>query len=370
MTDIKGWRRIMSGGNYLPQIDGLRFIAIFLVVFYHVIRNYTTNTSNLSMDQVDFILKQLDLGRKGVELFFVISGFILAVPFNKAFRTNSKIDLKKYFLRRLTRLEPPYILIMTIMMIVYIFLKHVPVNVVIPHYFASLLYSHFLFYPNTLPLINGVAWSLEIEIQFYIITPILANIFRIKAPYRKLLIFISILFFAILNEGYSFSYQTIINYLHYFLIGYLLSDFFLDKKNQGNYSIPSVAVILLLILVVIPFDIFFSKYISEIIYITCIFLSYYFVIINNKAKFFFQNSFITIVGGMCYSIYLIHLPIIGIINITFRHLGLFADSYFYLAFYFTVNFILILIISALYYKYIERPCMNPNWYKKFIPKKR
>ncbi len=50
-------------------------------------------------------------GDRGVELFFVISGMILAMPFARQYLTDGKsVSLRKYYMRRVTRLEPPYIL--------------------------------------------------------------------------------------------------------------------------------------------------------------------------------------------------------------------------------------------------------------------
>src|SRR5262245_10743057 len=54
-------------------------------------------------------------GRYGVQLFFIISGFILALPFAAERLAGARpVRLKAFYLRRLTRLEPPYFLVLTI----------------------------------------------------------------------------------------------------------------------------------------------------------------------------------------------------------------------------------------------------------------
>jgi peptidoglycan/LPS O-acetylase OafA/YrhL len=98
----------------MPEIDGLRFLAIISVLLFHFngfIFNKSQPISNtVFLNKLNFVLGH---GHLGVELFFVISGFILALPFaNSYLKSKKKDNIKSYFTRRLTRLEPPYILIM------------------------------------------------------------------------------------------------------------------------------------------------------------------------------------------------------------------------------------------------------------------
>ena len=79
-------RRITSSSLFIPEIDGLRFLAIFLVVVYHVsgevvLRGKFIVASAPFFHQI--VYRFLNNGYKGVLLFFTISGFILALPFAK-----------------------------------------------------------------------------------------------------------------------------------------------------------------------------------------------------------------------------------------------------------------------------------------------
>ena len=70
-------RRITSDGNFIPQIDGLRLLAIALVIVDHI-HGQIANHVGIAWPA---LLSFADGGRRGVKFFFVISGFILGLPF-------------------------------------------------------------------------------------------------------------------------------------------------------------------------------------------------------------------------------------------------------------------------------------------------
>jgi len=103
--------RVTSGGNFIPEIDGLRFLAIGSVLLFHV--NYSLSRAyHWTMKPWEqTISNALSRGTLGVELFFVISGFILAQPFvRQRLLGGQPVSIRGFYKRRLTRLEPPYIL--------------------------------------------------------------------------------------------------------------------------------------------------------------------------------------------------------------------------------------------------------------------
>jgi len=218
---LQKFERVTSSGLFLPEIDGLRFIAIILVIIFHSqsVINLNNNYDTLNKSEY-FKIFEIIVGNgwQGVELFFTISGFILGLPFAKYyFYRNSKVNLKTYFIRRLTRLEPPYI----ILMIIYFFITIIKDSGNILFWFHNLLthltYTHNIFMQPDKYLVS-VAWSLEIEVQFYILAPIISIVFAIEKVKKKVnfsnkynFIFISTVLFTVRNFNNLFVFTLFSN---------------------------------------------------------------------------------------------------------------------------------------------------------------
>src|SRR6185436_17416816 len=140
----------------------------------------STHLFNGKLFNNPYIISVLLEGGHGVSFFFMISGFILALPFIKEkMPGGSPVSLKKYYLRRLTRLEPPYLAALLLSFILLVLVKGQSFAGLLPHLGASSVYMHNIIYNNPSSVL-GVAWSLEVEVQFYILAPFLCFIFLIK----------------------------------------------------------------------------------------------------------------------------------------------------------------------------------------------
>ena len=85
------FRRITTQKRFIPQIDGLRSVAISSVVLYHIFAALERGAIPSPAFHPD-----ADLSKRGVELFFAISGFILGVPFASRYLLNTpKVKLKQ-----------------------------------------------------------------------------------------------------------------------------------------------------------------------------------------------------------------------------------------------------------------------------------
>lgn len=347
------FHRLTSGGKYIPEIDGLRFMAIASVVSFHLyvqlVRYYGLHLASLPATL-------LGNGEHGVRLFFVISGFILAMPFASHWlRATPPPNLKHYFLRRITRLEPPYFLNLFLCTILLVIVNHIGLATLLPHLLASLLYSHNLFYGG-MSSINPVAWSLEVEIQFYVLMPVLALIFAISKVWaRRTLLVAAMVVAALLQAHWATPPRlqlSIANYIQFFLAGFLLADFHLAYPKSGKQwrwdalSVIGWPMVFLLngvlLQVLLPF-------IAMILY----WAAFHGPVMNRL----FRLPVITAIGGMCYTIYLFHFLVIAFAT---RLLGHSAPPLVFVA----VSLILTAIVSSLYFLLIERPCMDREWPRK------
>ena len=366
--------RITSGGKFIAEIDGLRFLAIFPVLIQHMserLQSYAPVAFiGLEKDPVAFTASR---GFIGVYIFFVISGFVLALPFAAHYLKGSRsIPLKNYFWRRVTRLEPPYILLMTFFFFVLVFLRSASFGELFPHYLASIFYLHNIIYNDFTP-INPVAWSLEIEVQFYLVAPFLAALFfRFKQVlFRRGLLVVSLLGILLLQQ-YLGWYRlpmrlTLLGNLHLFLAGFLLADIFLVEWKDGWKKSAGWDVLLLFILP-LPFFLWGREFFSWLVFPFLLLLVFVAVFKSRYFNRFFTSSWITAIGGMCYTIYLIHLPLAELL-IRFTgglRLGeaFLPNLLLQLAFYLPLTF----VVSVFFFLFLEKPCMDKHWPQKVGPR--
>ncbi|MFT5890066.1 MAG: peptidoglycan/LPS O-acetylase OafA/YrhL [Dokdonia sp.] len=371
------FKRITSSGSFIPEVDGLRFIAIASVVIMHASVYIMIKDQSNYVDVFDFELlgKILHHAMLGVPIFFAISGFILGLPFAKYHLNNGKpISLKTYFIRRLTRLEPPYIIALTLLFFGYvIFFKTIDFDTGLKSYLSSLIYSHNVIYSGVhpFPLLNPNLWSLEIEIQFYILAPILAYIFSVKSVLvRRGALIAAALLFTIYNVYYTLPFLSIVRYFHYFLVGFLLADLYVSKsiifpKTRLDALFGFFFFVFIWVFETEDFTSHVAKSAWEVIQLVSIFFLFYYVIFH-KALTFLSYPFITNIGGMCYSIYMLHSPIIYVFGKYIIKFNFSKYAVLNFSIYLILLLSVILIISAIFFQLIERPCMERDWHKKLF----
>jgi peptidoglycan/LPS O-acetylase OafA/YrhL len=348
-------------------MDGLRFAAIGMVVLFHL-NGYLMAKSTacaVSRAQFDWLAPVALVGFRGVELFFVISGFILALPFAAHhIKGKPSVDLRKYYLRRLTRLEPPYIVALLGLFFLAFWVKgRSPANFY-PHLGASLFYMHSLIYGTFSPAL-GVAWSLEIEVQFYLLVPLLTLLFAIESPtFRR--VGLAMLILATLTAQSLFLRHnprvslSILAYLQFFLIGFLLADVFLvhwgeAPRRSMTWDLVALAGWPLLFLLLR------SNTLTHWFFPVWLFLLYCAAFLGKLTNRVFSNRWITAIGGMCYSIYLIHYEVISAAGRFTKGIAADAPYWAYLALQFILVGSVVVAACGLYFIVIEKPCMRRDW---------
>jgi peptidoglycan/LPS O-acetylase OafA/YrhL len=352
------FQRITTQKRFIPQIDGLRFVAIGSVVLFHI---YAALERGAVPPPIAF---NTDLAKRGVELFFAISGFVLGVPFASRYLLGaSEVDLKQYFLRRLTRLEPPYFISIFVCAAMQIVWSHRPASDIGPHVLASFGYLHNMIYGAFPGAVNGVAWSLEIEVQFYVLVPLLTTLFAISNSLVRRVVILALMLWAGLlsNPLYPMLHlhASIAYYLSFFLAGFLVCDLYLTRaawkqsflwdalamcgwplvwllgRNSGHVILPFVIVVLYLAA-------FRGRICSAV----------------------FSNQVITNIGGMCYSIYLFHFLVIYAVKHFTAPLHIGQNFWVYYALQATLILPAVLLICGTFFLLIERPCMDREWPRK------
>lgn len=354
----------------MPEIDGLRFVAIALVVLYHF--HGLLFISKGVPDAHDSIRPMVEHGYRGVNLFYVISGFILGLPFAAHYlKGKPGVSLGAYFLRRITRLEPPYFINLLICFTLLVLIDGASPRTLLPHLGASLVYLHNLWFGQQ-STINAVAWTLEVEVQFYCLAPVLALIFRMRSrPARRAVLAGTILLIGIVQTQYwdapARAKLTILYAIQFFLTGLLLADIYVADWNERppihwRWDLVS--------LLCWPFIVLAE---DLRVWVCLPFLMLVASIGAFRGVAFsslFKNPIITTIGGMCYTIYLFHYQLIPAV-LRWSKTVQFGDS---LDAYFAVQFVLYAIalslVSCSYFVLVERPCMARDWPRRVFQGRR
>jgi peptidoglycan/LPS O-acetylase OafA/YrhL len=360
-------RRITNSTGFIPEIDGLRFLAIVPVVFQHfserILNVYPTNVGE--SNHLSFFLSH---GHIGVYIFFAISGFILALPFGKAKLSGGKpVSLKQYFIRRVTRIEPPYLVVMTLLFVAVLVAKHESFSGMFPHYLASIFYVHRFVYGEWSP-INPPAWTLEVEVTFYLIAPFITAFYfsiRNASVRRTILVSLVVIKVFVANTTNLFDglYLTLPFLIEYFCVGILVADFFLTDQRHPSKGNGRLFDIVTLISIVVLFCTWSwdKNIIWKWPFLIALFFTFYGCLRGDRVKKFFQLPWITAIGGMCYSIYLLHLAFAEFVAAIIKKVSPF-DSYI-ANFTLGIAFFLVglFVVSVIFFKLIEQPCMDPAW---------
>ncbi|MGB8853818.1 MAG: acyltransferase [Pirellulales bacterium] len=360
------FRRVTTSGGYVPEIDGLRFVAIMPVLAFHLWGYWGRIEQRPYPDPwpLDYVLNFLvSLGHYGVHLFFMISGFVLATPFSKhALEGAPAVDLKRYFWRRITRLEPPYVVSMLLFFLVAPLAAKGSWADLFPHLLASLGYVHELVYGTGSP-INNNAWSLEIEVQFYLLMPLLASVLWLPPVPRRILMACVI---AILSTHALWlsptAPRTIVQYGQFFLTGVLLNDLWTtgwrDTARSMSADVPGVTAWPAFFAA----NIFGSSLFVDLVAPWIIAGLFYSALRGRCHSAILAYGAIPLIGGMCYSIYLLHARVIAL---TVHAVGAAIPSTGSFCVEFTIAFVIctvaVLIVSGCFFLLIEKPCMDPQW---------
>ena len=359
--------RVTSSGRYIPEIDGLRFVAIASVVLHHMRATLEARPPVAwNVSPADDLLARITLqGDMGVPLFFAISGFVLGLPFVlEQAHGGAPVQLRAYYLRRLTRLEPPYLVsLIAITMFLLVFKHRADL---LPHALASSVYVHNLVYQSP-SLVAVVYWSLEVEVQFYVVAPLLARGFlRFARTGRRFLLLLIVGGAVAVQLAASAHPVMVLNLtfagnIQHFLVGLLLADLYADGWRGvpgGARAWDAVALLgwPLLVFVLVTYPVAaraLIPFFALVLYVA--------VFRGELVRRAFTASPIATIGGMCYSIYLIHFQVIWVAAALTTRVTLTHDFGVNLLLQTVLTGIPVLVASAIFFLLVEKPCMRKDW---------
>ncbi len=366
-------RRVTRDGLWIPEVDGLRFVAIGAVFLHHMLGELANRSGRIIPVEANYrwLEQLLANGNRGVSLFFVISGMILALPFARHHLLGAKpVSLRKYYMRRVTRLEPPYIASMILAVLLVAVYQHGLAADFAPHALASLLYQHSLIFGRISP-VNSVTWSLEVEIQFYLLAPLAMQFYRIHrtAPRRGLLL-ASILGIGLAQipfQSWPRFNLSILYHAQYFLMGLLVADIFVlhleRMKSSWLWDLAGVAA--LGATFTMPNDSMKHAASCHLLMPVSIAVLCLAAMRSFGLRRVFANQWVAVIGGMCYSIYLLHFLFIAVLFKLTRR-AILPGALFFVNYAIQLLLIVVPVVAmcALFFLLVERPCMDPDWPSK------
>lgn len=371
-SNMWGWlqpfQRITTSGAFVPQIDGLRFLAIILVITFHVRGSYLAHQGVVGLPEVqqNTLLNITNTWNWGVQLFFVISGYVLGLPFFQNSLASRDWNVKGYYLRRLTRIEPPLLINLSLMFVVLVLFRHTDAWDLRPHWFASLFYCHGLIYSEP-SAVNYVTWSLEIEAQFYLAAPFLACIYLITKDAVRWLAWIGvILIFACASIHFDYPgsriYYSLLCHGHYFVAGMFCADL----SVRFSEKIPDFSPDVVGLLSFASFQLCWMQY-PPASHVLGPFLLIIAVLSTLNGKYLKRLAswpLFSTLGGMCYTLYLYH-PLLkstlGRVTFGWRPTESHAANTFAQV---IVQSLFIAITGSVLFLLFEKPFMQKDWHTR------
>ena len=323
----------------ISVLDPLRGLAALSVVWFHF-----SGTGNFS--GADVLGKWLAASGKnawaGVEIFFVISGFVLPYALSKnGYRLR---NYGTFLYKRLARLEPPYLVSIAVVLVIAAVSPLVPgfhgdaFKLDLPRLLSHLGYlSSFLHYQ----WYNIVYWTLAIELQFYLSIALLFPLLVNKNTFTRMAVVSGLLLLSLV----SMQDYLLFKYLPFFSIGIVSFQYYSDLMRSGTWCFWLMAC---------AFFCFITMGAAATIFAVAAALAIA-AAKNHAGKVKSGNrtwQFLTWMGTLSYSLYLLHVPVGGrVINLGARFVSGPLGHIFILMLAILASF----LASWLLHRYVEVP---------------
>ena len=352
--------------KYLPSIDSLRAIAVIAVIIYHIDANY------------------LPGGFLGVDLFFVLSGYLISSLIIKEYKSTGTVNLYNFYVRRARRLLPAvYFMITVVLIIITLFNGVLLKKSYLDALFGYIYSSNWWYIFHKLDYFDSFGsqspfkhlWSLAIEEQFYMFFPLIFLIFNRKSKSNNsnsklnknfIYVVLSLILVSLIAHILLFDINNI-NRIYFgtdtrafsLLVGVVGAILYpmdrlserTTKKDNMIYSIVSLVSILVLIGIMINTSEYNTwLYRGGFLLVAIIGLI---IIISSGRQYTFMSKLLSFkpfvfIGKISYSLYLWHFPIL-VVTTPVSEIG--NPNLFYV----TLRIVLIFLVATGSYMFVETP---------------
>lgn len=266
-------------------LDSLRGAAALSVCLYHFVCTTTGYVTN------EYVLSFFGFGKHGVQMFFVISGFI--IPWSMAQAGYQLKNLPKFLGKRLIRLEPPYMVALFLAIIILAVRARIlgPDSNLQGLSFPriALHFGYLIPFFQEYKWVNQVFWTLAVEFQYYFVIALIFPVFNLKGIGFRLT-----LYFVALAAMFFSSSAFLPYWAPLFLLGIVLFYYKSEKIKAAEYWLVTSLVLC--------FGLFRYEFGDVLFSGIAVFVIAFYANVNLKFGDFF--------GKISYSLYLIH-PIVG-----------------------------------------------------------
>lgn len=312
----------MQNQGKIKVLDGLRGYAALLVLVVHFPQVTNTKLGEL----IKYASLKMQLGYIGVDIFFVLSGFLITRILLRE-KNNNTFSFKQFYLKRALRIFPIYYL--------SIFLVAILIT---PQFLPALATytSNYLFSFEAAAHPMRHTWSLAVEEHFYLLFPLL--VFSIKIKYLKPLLQIGIPFLLILSLFFTYSFfeaniakELTLRATHIRFLTLGIGCYFACIETKiSTISLKKYWLLLGVLCLVYPIGVF-AHYMPFYPYVPLEIIKFFaygisaalvFILVLNlensksKIKQLFTNRKIAFTGLISYGLYLYHYPILYAFNMT------------------------------------------------------
>lgn len=359
---------------FFPNLDGLRYIAFLGVFLHHTIRIDCFTTDEQSPFYLFVNAVKLN-GALGVNLFFVLSGFLITYLLLNEKKQNGKIDIPKFYMRRLLRIWPLYFLMVFIGFFVFAAIKKI---MHLPYVEQHGVKAYLLFISNFEVVAKGnadssilnVLWSVGVEEQFYIIWPLVLFIIPQRfLPISFIIFIISVLLFRYFNisQFYVLYYHTlsvtgdmVIGGMAAWLVFY--NSKFLNAIT--NISKNSIIAIYILGFTIIMFNYLIFVKPAYVVFERLVYALFFAFIIleqNFSKNSFYKMSRFTFIskwGNYTYGLYCIHSATLLVIDLIITKLLHIQNSWVIFISFLTIGLAFTKAMAYISYHYFEKPFLK------------